>query len=93
MEKSFQNLAKISLVKMQNQIPDTINELIREKGAVILDGGFSNQLSTYNYDFERSELWTSNVLLDRPDLIKNVHLDYLRAGSDVITTGSLDIKI
>lgn len=65
---------------------ERVNQFLNEKGAIILDGGFSNQLSTYNVDFERTDLWTANALITRPDLIKNVHLDYLKAGSDIITT-------
>lgn len=67
---------------MSNQVLLTINQFIDEKGVVILDGGLSNQLETYNYDFERTPLWTAQVLLDRSDLIKRVHLDYLKAGKD-----------
>ena len=71
---------------MTNQALDTIEKFIKEKGVVILDGGLSNQLATYDFDFERSELWTFKVLLEKPNLIKKVHFDYLKAGSDIITS-------
>lgn len=71
---------------MSNPVLDRVDRFIDEKSVVILDGGFSNALAAYNVDFEKSELWTSKVLLDRPDLIKRVHLDYLHAGSDIIET-------
>lgn len=71
---------------MSNPVLDQVDRFIEEKRVIILDGGFSNALAAYDVDFEKSELWTSKVLLDRPELIKRVHVDYLRAGSDIIET-------
>ena len=33
-------------------------------------------------------LWSAQILLDDPDLVRTVHADYLAAGADVITTNS-----
>jgi homocysteine S-methyltransferase len=33
-------------------------------------------------------LWSARVLIEEPDLIRQVHYDYLMAGADVITTAS-----
>ena len=78
---------------MTDQVLSTINQFIDEKSVAILDGGLSNQLSTYNYEFEKTDLWTASVLLDRADLIKNVHLDYLKSGTDIITTGKHHLNL
>ena len=33
-------------------------------------------------------LWSADVLRDHPDLVVNVHRDFIKAGADVITLGS-----
>lgn len=33
-------------------------------------------------------LWSTNALLEDPDLVQSVHEDYLRAGADIITTNT-----
>lgn len=71
---------------MSNEVLARVKHFIEEKRVIILDGGFSNQLATYDANFEKSELWTSKALLHQPELIKRVHRDYLQAGSDIITT-------
>ncbi len=38
-------------------------------------------------------LWSAKVLLEDPDLIRDVHLDYLRAGADCITTSSYQASL
>ncbi|KAG5460655.1 MAG: homocysteine S-methyltransferase [Olpidium bornovanus] len=57
---------------------------------LFLDGGFSTELErTYQCHLSAGSLWSA-VLLKDPgrgwDCIRNVHLDFLRAGADVIAT-------
>ncbi len=33
-------------------------------------------------------LWSAQVLFDRPDLLTEIYLDYIRAGADIITTNT-----
>lgn len=32
--------------------------------------------------------WSAQALIEKPDLVREIHLDYLRAGCDVVTTNS-----
>ena len=53
----------------------------------LLDGGMGQEL--INRGAPRSaELWSAWALLEDPGLVTAVHLDYVEAGADVITTNS-----
>ncbi|HET9381952.1 MAG TPA: homocysteine S-methyltransferase [Streptomyces sp.] len=56
-------------------------------GAVVLDGGMSNQLESAGYDLGDA-LWSARLLADRPEALTEAHLAYFEAGADVATTAS-----
>ncbi|MEW5302578.1 MAG: hypothetical protein WDW36_005347 [Sanguina aurantia] len=61
--------------------------------AVILDGAQGTELERRGLDLSHSHLWSSQLLLDDPAVIREIHLDYLRAGADVITTVTYQASI
>ena len=61
---------------------------------LVLDGGFSSQLAKYvTNKVDGDPLWTSRVLHTDPEAVVKTHLDYLRAGADIITTNSYQASI
>lgn len=54
-------------------------------GALVLDGGLSNQLADQGCDLS-DPLWTARLLADDPGQILAAHTAYVRAGADVLTT-------
>ena len=60
---------------------------IEKNGLVIIDGAMATELEKQGADLNH-ELWSAKLLTENPDLIKRVHLDYLKAGADIITTAS-----
>lgn len=66
---------------------DPIAPFIEEKGFLLLDGGLATHLESKGFDLNH-KLWSANILLNYPMAIREVHLDYLRAGSDCIITSS-----
>lgn len=58
---------------------------IRTQGFVLLDGGLATALEALGHDL-RDPLWSARVLLEAPEEVRRVHLDYLRAGADCIAT-------
>jgi homocysteine S-methyltransferase len=54
---------------------------------MVLDGALATQLESRGADL-RDSLWSARCLIERPDLIREVHLDYFRAGADVATTAT-----
>ncbi|KOC69268.1 Homocysteine S-methyltransferase 2 [Habropoda laboriosa] len=60
----------------------------------ILDGGFSAQLSTYvGEKIDGDPLWTSRFLSTNPKAVYATHLDFLRAGADIIETNTYQASI
>ncbi|MCX4765758.1 homocysteine S-methyltransferase [Streptomyces sp. NBC_01275] len=56
-------------------------------GAVVLDGGMSNQLASAGHDLS-DELWSARLLAERPEAITEAHLAYFEAGANVAITAS-----
>jgi homocysteine S-methyltransferase len=54
---------------------------------MILDGALATELEGRGADLS-DDLWSAKCLIDHPDLIRDVHLDYFRAGADVATTAT-----
>ena len=59
---------------------------------LVLDGGLSNVLEDLGCDLNQ-KLWSAGVLLSDPEAIMQAHLQYLRAGADIITTASYQASI
>jgi homocysteine S-methyltransferase len=57
----------------------------------VLDGGMATELERHGCDLS-GPLWSAHVLDSTPDLVRRVHLDYLRAGADCISTVSYQIS-
>lgn len=57
----------------------------------ILDGGMATELERRGCDIS-GPLWSARVLDEAPEAIRQVHLDYLRAGADCISTASYQVS-
>ena len=53
----------------------------------VLDGGMATELERRGLDLS-GPLWSARVLTESPEQIEAVHLDYLRAGADILLTAS-----
>lgn len=54
---------------------------------MVLDGALATELEARGADL-KDPLWSAKLLIERPELIREVHLDYFRAGADVATTAT-----
>lgn len=71
-------------------MPSQLNpilEILDHQAVMVLDGGLATAFESRGCDLN-DDLWSAKVLLEDPDLIRDVHLDYLRAGADCIATAS-----
>lgn len=60
----------------------------------VLDGGFSGQLSRHvDAKIDGDPLWTARFLAADPEAIYATHLDFLRAGADVIETNTYQASV
>ncbi|MDO4248934.1 MAG: homocysteine S-methyltransferase family protein [Neisseria sp.] len=54
---------------------------------MILDGGMGRELHRRGAPFRQPE-WSALSLIEAPDIVRETHLDFIRAGAEVITTNS-----
>ena len=54
---------------------------------LILDGGMGRELHRRGAPFRQPE-WSALALTEAPDIVRDTHLDFIRAGAEVITTNS-----
>ncbi|WP_430296352.1 homocysteine S-methyltransferase [Sinomonas sp. B1-1] len=67
--------------------PNPVAAALAAGETLVLDGGLATELETRGFDLA-DPLWSAKVLLEAPDAIEAVHLDYFRAGARVATTAS-----
>ncbi|KAF7196558.1 Homocysteine S-methyltransferase 1 [Pseudocercospora fuligena] len=63
------------------------NMTVTQRPVTILDGGMSRELIRLGAPFRQPE-WSALSLIEAPDYVRQVHLEFARAGADVITTDS-----
>jgi homocysteine S-methyltransferase len=61
-------------------------DLLDGGGRVVLDGGIGTEI------LRRGTNWASHRIKDDPDLVRNIHADYIAAGADVITTNTFQLS-
>lgn len=54
---------------------------------IVLDGGTGRELSRRGVEVPPN-IWSAHALMHAPGAVRDVHLDYYRAGADVITTNN-----
>nr|XP_043635901.1 homocysteine S-methyltransferase 2-like [Erigeron canadensis] len=70
-----------------------MTEFIRKSGGVaVIDGGLATELERHGADLN-DPLWSATCLLTSSSLLRQVHLDYLEAGADIIITASYQATI
>ena len=53
----------------------------------VIDGGVATELSRHGMNLS-DELWSARVLIEAPDAIERVHMEYFLAGADIAVTAS-----
>ena len=71
---------------------NVIEERLAVQDVIILDGAFATELEARGFSVNDA-LWSAKALFERPDLVREVHLDYLRAGADVVTSASYQATV
>ena len=70
----------------------SLNEILEQNGIMIIDGSMSTALEHMGADLN-NKLWTASILANQPELVKQVHLNYFRAGADCGITCSYQATI
>jgi len=61
-----------------------------DKVPLLLDGGFGRELRFRGIDILKSS-WSASSLLSDPEVVRQIHIDYIEAGADLITTNTYGI--
>ncbi|XP_057963433.1 homocysteine S-methyltransferase 1 [Malania oleifera] len=72
------------MVKVKTLLEDLIE---KAGGCAVVDGGLATQLEKHGAAIN-DPLWSALCLIENPDLIKRVHMEYLEAGADILVTSS-----
>ena len=70
----------------------SIQDILDKNGIMVIDGSMSTALEALGAS-TKSSLWTAAALAEKPQLVKQVHLDYFRAGADCGITCSYQATI
>ncbi|MEZ4712782.1 MAG: homocysteine S-methyltransferase family protein [Caldilineaceae bacterium] len=57
---------------------------------LLLDGGMGRELRFRGVEIPET-IWSANGLLAAPDVVRQIHADYIAAGADVITTNTYGV--
>jgi homocysteine S-methyltransferase len=70
----------------------TVGNVLKQNKIMVIDGSMSTALELLGCNLNDS-LWTAKALAEQPELVKQVHLDYFRAGADCGITCSYQATI
>jgi homocysteine S-methyltransferase len=65
---------------------------IEQQGFVVLDGALATELERHGADLD-DPLWSARCLIESPELISRVHMDYMQAGADVLTSATYQASL
>lgn len=66
---------------------DPIAHALSQQSVFVLDGALATELEKRGANLN-DPLWSAKLLIEQPELIRQVHFDYFVAGADVATTAS-----
>lgn len=64
-----------------------IENILQTQPVLIVDGALATELERRGCDLN-DDLWSARILMEQPELIRRVHLDYFQAGADIAITAS-----
>ncbi|WP_112182453.1 homocysteine S-methyltransferase [Paraliobacillus zengyii] len=73
-------------------INNPIEAILQDHEIMILDGALATELEIRGCNLD-DPLWSARVLLENPELIYQVHLDYFHAGADCAITASYQATV
>ena len=71
---------------------NTLEHILDTNGIMVIDGSMATALENMGADLNNS-LWTAHALATKPELVRQVHTNYFRAGADCGITCSYQATI
>src|SRR5581483_8047800 len=78
--------------RRKRRIMNPIETILQKYPAMILDGALATELERRGADLNDS-LWSAKLLIENPELIRQVHHDYFAAGADCAITASYQASL
>jgi homocysteine S-methyltransferase len=69
-----------------------IQTILQKQSIAILDGALATELEARGCNLN-DDLWSARILMEQPELIHQIHLDYFNAGADVAITASYQATV
>jgi homocysteine S-methyltransferase len=69
-----------------------IETILQNQKVAIIDGAMATELEARGCDLN-DDLWSARILLEQPELIRAVHLDYFNNGADIAITASYQATV
>ena len=69
-----------------------IETILQNQPIAILDGALATELENRGCNLN-DDLWSARILMEQPELIRQVHLDYFNAGADFAITASYQATV
>lgn len=73
--------------KKKTRSPEIAFTRLESSPVLILDGAMGTELERRGFKTQLP-LWSAQALLDAPELVLQIHKDYIEAGADIITTNT-----
>ena len=70
----------------------SLEQILKKEQIMIIDGSMSTALERLGADLN-NDLWTAMTLARQPELVRQVHINYFRAGADCGITCSYQATI
>ena len=64
-----------------------LNKRVEQEKLIILDGGTGTEIQRRGVS-TKLPLWSSEALMTHPELVKQIHKDYIQAGAEIVTTNT-----
>ena len=77
----------VNRARCETIMRDPLGNFLKQRPVIILDGALATELERRGADLD-DPLWSAKCLIERPDLIRAVHLDYFNAGADIATSAT-----
>lgn len=71
---------------------NVIEEILKQYPVVILDGALGTELENRGCDLN-DKLWSSKVLIENPEIIKEIHKEYFEVGADCAISATYQATI
>ena len=72
---------------VKNEMDGPLQRLLKAKPLLVLDGAMGTELKRRDVD-SGLPLWSANALMVHPEIVLQIHTEYVEAGADIITTNT-----